>query len=123
MNTTGRWLARIGALVIVLGFFLPALAVSCTVSPMGVSGSGFGDLIDQSIGEELGMGGLGGGVSGQLFSVSLNDIAGLLPSAGWLYLVPVGALAVVILTLLVVASQTGEQSMLIGQISGVALGA
>ena len=30
MNTTGKWLSRAGSLLILLGFFLPSMAVSCT---------------------------------------------------------------------------------------------
>ena len=33
MHTTGKWLARAGSLLVMLGFFLPSLTVSCTILP------------------------------------------------------------------------------------------
>ncbi len=113
MNSTGRWLARIGALVIVLGFFLPAMAVSCSVD---TSMGGMSDLFGVP-----GMPNLGG----RLLTVSLNDLAGsaFVKSGALLYLVPLGALAVLILTFLTSLNRNQEQGMLMGQIAGVGIGA
>ncbi len=47
MNTTGKWLARAGALFLLIGFFLPSVAVSCT--GLGVKQSfSLSDLSGQS---------------------------------------------------------------------------
>lgn len=109
MNSTGRWLARIGSLVIVVGFFLPAMAVSCTVDPT------------------LGIGSLFGlpAVSGQLISLSLNDLAAnpVAQGAILLYLVPIGAVVVLVLSLLAGQDENQEQNFLRGQIAGIAIGA
>ena len=64
-----RWLVRSGGLLVLLGFVLPTMTVSC------------------------------GGLSGFGRTLSLYDLASL-ANVPLLYLVPVGALAVVILAFL-----------------------
>ena len=111
MNTTGRWLARIGGLVIVVGFFLPAVAVSGTGN-VGFLSQLFGgpDLPNVTV---------------RLYTPSLSEIANnpFSSAAFLLYLVPLGALAVVILTLLTSDDPKQEVMFLLGQVAAVGFGA
>lgn len=91
MNTTGHWLARAGALVIVIGFLLPSVAVSCTVVPTASTSFSLAQLGSQ-----------------------LNQPL--------LYLVPLGALAVLLLAFLPPQGPSQKRSFLIGQVIGIAVG-
>jgi hypothetical protein len=82
-----------GALLVLLGFVLPSMTVSCSMLP--------------SIGHSMSLAALAG----------LPNFNGLL-----LYLVPLGALATLILTLLPPASGVQRLVFYLGQLAGIALG-
>jgi len=92
MNTTGKWLARGGALLIVVGFLLPTLTVSCSVMP------------------------------GMAQSYTLGQIASQF-NQPLLYLVLIGALAVLALAFLPIKDRNQTLLFLMGQIVGLGIGA
>ena len=86
MNSTGKWLARAGGLLVMVGFVLPTISVSCAGAP------------------------LPGG------ALSLSNIATLPYSSitPLLYLVPIGGLALLILSFLPSGDPTVEKYYWIG---------
>ena len=95
MHTNGKWLVRGGALLILFGFFMPSVLVSCTTLPAG---------------------------GGQPISLSqlANDPMSQQPL---LYLVPLGVLAAIAFAFLP-ARRPGQQiQFLLAQILGLGLGA
>ena len=86
-----KWLIRSGGLLVLLGFVMPTMTVSCT----GLTNIGR--------------------------SISLYDLASL-GNAPLLYLVPLGALAVVILAFLPRLSDKVDQTVFWGQVAGAAVG-
>jgi pSer/pThr/pTyr-binding forkhead associated (FHA) protein len=86
-----KWLIRSGGLLVLLGFVMPTMTVSCS------------------------------GLTGVGRSFSLYDLASL-GNAPLLYLVPLGALAIVILAFLPHLSDKADQSVFWGQIAGGAAG-
>lgn len=91
MNTSGKWLARAGVLLVMVGFVLPTISVSCAGAPVP-----------------------GGALSlANLVSLPYSSISILL------YLVPVGALAVLIFSFLPASDPERNNIYWIGQIIGV----
>jgi len=82
MNTPGKWFARAGALLVLLGFFLPCMTVSCTA------------------------------ITGLRQSYSLSQLAGDKP---FLYVVLLGVLAVIVLSLIPAKSRAILVQLLLGQ--------
>lgn len=94
MHSVGRWLVRAAAPIIVLGFFLPSMAVSCTVPP---SLGQFGPYVPISL----------GGLAARQFA---------------LWLVPLGALAAGALTFLAFLNRDRILILLLSQLAGLAVG-
>lgn len=86
-----RWLVRSGGLLVLLGFVLPTMTVSC------------------------------GGLSGFGRTLSLYDLASL-ANVPMLYLVPVGALTVVILAFLPIIPGKNNRYIFWGQAAGATIG-
>lgn len=86
-----KWFVRTGALLLLIGFVLPSVLVSCAGAP------------------EYGR------------SLSLYDISSLV-NAPLLYLVPLGALAILILAFLPKHLQTGFPAVFWGQVGGAVTG-
>jgi hypothetical protein len=91
MNTTGKWLIRAGSLLIMLGFVLPFMSVSCSAAP-----------------------GLGQ-------SFSLMTLTGF-ANQFILYLVPIGALAAIVLSVLPSINQATISGFFWGQVIGIVAG-
>lgn len=91
MNSPGKWFARAGALLVMLGFVLPSLLVSCS-----------------------GMGGFGKPFSLAELSSQANQPL--------LYLVPLGAIAILIFSLLPAHSRDQLSQFLVGQVAGIVAG-
>jgi hypothetical protein len=92
-NSIAKWLVRVGSLLIVVGVFLPSVAVSCTA--MGVT---------------------------QTQSFSMNDLAGGSTGQPLLYLVLLGALAAVIVAFIPARDKQQFILYLLGQMAGLGLG-
>ena len=92
MNSNGKWLARAGALLILIGFVLPSFTVSCTDMP------GFS--------QEFTLAGI---------ASPSNAFASGQPL---LYLAPLGALAILVFALLPAGSRSLAVNYAIGQLVG-----
>ena len=87
MNTSGKWLARAGGLLVMVGFVLPTISVSCAGTPIP-----------------------GGALSlANIASLPYSSISILL------YLVPIGALAVLIFSFLPALDPSRDRLYWIGQ--------
>ena len=94
MHTNGKWLVRAGALLVMFGFFMPSMLVSCTALPTASQAISLSQLTNQSMG-------------GQSI----------------LYLVLIGALVTIVFAFLP-ADRTNQQvQYLLAQILGLGLGA
>jgi hypothetical protein len=88
----GKWFVRVACITIVVGFFIPTMAVSCS-----------GGLIDTK----------------QAFS--LSDLAGRFNQTG-LYLLPVAAIAALVFSFLIAASLAQQKTYLWGQAGSMVVG-
>ena len=93
MHTNGKWLVRGGALLVVFGFFMPSVLVSCTAMPTAGQAISLSQLANDSM-------------SGQPL----------------LYLVLLGALAAITFAFLPAKQPTQQIQFLIAQILGLGLG-
>lgn len=50
MHTNGKWLVRVGALLVMFGFFMPSMLVSCTALPTASQAISLSQLTNQSMG-------------------------------------------------------------------------
>ena len=96
MNTNGKWLVRGGAMLVIFGYFMPSVLVSCTVMPTAGQAISLSQLTSPSL-----------GVQGQPF----------------LYLVLLGALAAITFAFLPVNRPGQQIQFLLVQILGLGLGA
>jgi hypothetical protein len=92
-KSVAKWLVRAGSLLIVVGFFLPTMTVSCTV--MGMT---------------------------QTQSFSMNELATGTTNQSLLYLVILGAIATMIVAFVPVRDNQQRFLLLVGQILGLGVG-
>lgn len=95
MNTTGKWLARAGSLLVIVGFLLPSLAGLCSALPE----------------------------TRQTCSLVQLSIQAKQPLLYLVYLIPIGALAVMVFTFLPTKRKEYFFLFLMGQLVGLGVGA
>ena len=96
MHINGKWLVRGGALLIIFGFFMPSMLVSCTLMPTAGQAISLSQLAGPSL-----------GIQGQMI----------------LYLVLLGALVAMVFALLPTNRPSQQIQYLLAQILGLGLGA
>jgi hypothetical protein len=95
-NSTGKWLVRAGSLILLVGFFLPSMAVSCSA-----------------------LGALGAKQTFSLYDLATNQFL----KESLLYLVLLGGLAAIAFSFIPPKTQQQRMIFLIGQLVSAGLGA